>query len=219
MDYTSPINGLTWDVPEGKEEADLPTAFQRFADSISVAGIQSALEVKVHKVEDFVDIGASSITNGPYEPLEDWEYKLNVIHAGVPSETDKTLRINIQKSLNDFDLGWHFSFICLERDFNILVSSGAGGIAMTTSNSYNPRGGPMVAPFKMATIMVVPCYGNWCAGYDKMFLVHTAGAYDGAIPQMTEEARDNVFNVNSINATGDRGNWEEATLTKPEDLL
>ena len=212
MDYTSPINGLTWDVPAGSEDADLPTAFQRFADSISVAGIQSKLEVNVHKIGGSVQIGS-------YSPLSDWEYKLNVIYAEVPDNPKKLLQLEIAKPINDLDVGWHFSFICLEKDFNTTVSTSGGGIAMTTSNSFSPDDGPIVAPFKMATVMIVPCYGDWCYGETKMLLVHTAGAYEGAIPKMTPEARDSIFNANTINNTGDRGIWENSTLTKPEDLL
>ena len=219
MDYTSPINGLTWDVPEGSENADLPTAFQRFADSISVAGIQSALEVKVHEIDDYVEIGGSSIPGQPFSPLSDWEYKLNIIHANFPDDPKKLLQIQIFKNINLLPLGWHFSFICLEKSFNTIVSMPGGGIAMTTSNSYLPSDGPIVAPFKMATVMVVPCYGDWCYGDTQMLLVHTAGAYEGAVPKMTPGARDTLFNANTINNTGDRGIWENSTLTKPEDLL
>ena len=219
MDYTSPNNGLTFNVPAGAENADLPTAFQRFADSISVAGIQSALEVKVHEIDDYVEIGGSSIPGQPFSPLSDWEYKLNVIHANDSSNPSEPLRIEILKNINSLPLGWHFSFICLEKNFNTTVSTPGGGIAMTTSNSYSPADGPIVAPFKMATVMVVPCYGEWCGTDTQMILVHTAGAYEGAVPKMTPGARDTLFNANTINNTGDRGNWENSTLTKPEDLL
>jgi len=219
MDYTSPINGLTFDVPAGSEDANLPVAFQRFADSISVAGIQSALEVKVHEIDDYVEIGGSSIPGQPFSPLSDWEYKLNIIHANFPDDPKKLLQIQILKNINLLPLGWHFSFICLEKSFNTIVSMPGGGIAMTTSNSYLPSDGPIVAPFKMATVMVVPCYGEWCANDTQMLLVHTAGAYEGAVPKMTPEARDSIFNANTINNTGDRGIWENSTLTKPEDLL
>ena len=219
MDYTSPINGLTFDVPAGSEDANLPVAFQRFADSISVAGIQSALEVKVHEIDDYVEIGGSSIPGQPFSPLSDWEYKLNIIHANFPDDPKKLLQIQILKNINLLPLGWHFSFICLEKSFNTIVSMPGGGIAMTTSNSLSPTDGPIVAPFKMATVMVVPCYGEWCANDTQMLLVHTAGAYEGAVPKMTPEARDSIFNANTINNTGDRGIWENSTLTKPEDLL
>lgn len=211
MDYTSGTNGLTWDVPAYGEAADMPLAFQNFADSISVAGIESTLDVVVREIDSTEEISL--------EDAEGWVNKLHVIHANTPTDPDKLITLNFTFSVSELPVGWHCSFISVEPDWPVTVAFTNGGIVMTTSDSYNPEIGGLIAPYKMCNLLVVPCFGLWCedGAQDKLALLNVAGAYEGGIPAMTYEATQNI--LSDFNALSSRDGWETKNITRPEDLV
>ncbi len=210
MDYTS-SNGLVFDVPEYEQAADMPLAFQNFADSISVAGIESNLDVVVREIDSTIEINL--------EDVDEWGNKLHVIHANTPTDPNKLITLNLTFSVSELPVGWHCSFISVEPDWPVTVFFTGGGTVMATSDSYNPEIGALIAPYKMCNLLIVPCFGLWCenGAQDKLALLNVAGAYEGGIPAMTYEATENILS-NNFN-TSSRDGWETKNITRPEDLV
>lgn len=213
MDYFSPTNELTWTVPDYDEAANMPLAFQKFADSISVAGIESKLDVVVRETNNGGTLEIS------LEDAEGWVNKLHVLHANVPNNPDKLITLNFNFPVSQLPVGWHCSFISVEPDWPVTVAFTGGGTVMTTSDSYNPEIGALVAPYKMCNLLIVPCFGLWCedGAQDKLALLNVAGAYEGGIPAMTYEATQNI--LSDFNALSSRDGWETKNITRPEDLV
>ena len=211
MDYTSDTNGLTWDVPDYGEAADMPLAFQNFADSISVAGIESNLDVVVREIDGTEEISL--------EDAKGWANKLHVLHANVPEDSDKLITLQFLCSVSDLEEGWNFSFICVEPDWKVTIKFAGGGSIMSTSDALKPYFGVLVPPYKMCNVLVVPCFGNWCQGdtQTRLALVNVAGGYDGEVPTMSYEATDSILN-NNFNISS-RDGWETKNITRPEDLV
>lgn len=210
MDYTS-SSGLVFNVPEYEQAADMPLAFQNFADSISVAGIESNLDVEVREIDGTEEISL--------EGAEGWVNKLHVIHSNTPNDPDKLITLNFTFPVSQLDVGWHCSFISVEPDLPVAVAFTGGGTVMTTSDSYNPEIGALIAPYKMCNLLIVPCFGLWCenGAQDKLALLNVAGAYEGGIPSMTYEATENILS-NNFNISS-RDGWETKNITRPEDLV
>lgn len=210
MDYTS-SSGLVFNVPEYEQAADMPLAFQNFADSISVAGIESNLDVEVREIDGTEEISL--------EDVEGWVNKLHVIHSNTPNDTDKLITLNFTFPVSQLPTGWHCSFISVEPDLPVAVAFTGGGTVMTTSDSYNPEIGALIAPYKMCNLLIVPCFGLWCenGAQDKLALLNVAGAYEGGIPSMTYEATENILS-NNFNISS-RDGWETKNITRPEDLV
>jgi hypothetical protein len=210
MDYTS-SSGLVFNVPEYEQAADMPLAFQNFADSISVAGIESTLDVVVREINDTEEISLAD--------ADDWVNKLHVLHPNVPEDPNKLITLQFLCSVSDLEEGWNFSFICVEPDWRVTIKFAGGGSIMSTSDSLKPYFGVLVPPYKMCNVLVVPCFGNWCqdGAQTRLALVNVAGGYDGEVPTMSYEATDSILN-NDFNISS-RDGWETKNITRPEDLV
>ena len=218
MDYPS-SSGLVFDVPDYEQAADMPLAFKNFADSISVAGIESKLNVVVRETNN----GGTLEIN--LEDIGEWANKLHVLFPNVSNNPEKLITLNFKFTVSELPVGWHCSFISVEPDWPVTVAFVDGGTVMTTSDSYNPAIGGLVAPYKMCNLLIVPCHGIWCGDPEgppedyqsELALLNVAGAYEGGIPTMTYEATNNI--LSNFNALSSRDGWETKNITRPEDLV